>query len=74
MPKKPTKAQIKKERDPKKREEVLMKKGYSSGKLPKGQVLHHVKEVQDGGKTTSKNTMVHSEAKHIKIHQGRAKK
>ena len=69
-----TKAAIKKERDPKKVKKVIKQKGYPKGKLPKGKVLHHVKPVATGGKTTKKNTRVVTKAKHIKIHKNRAKK
>ena len=56
--KKATKAQIKKERNPVKVAEVIKKKGYPSGVLPRGKVLHHVIPVALGGKTTPKNTKV----------------
>lgn len=68
-----TRAQIRKERSPEKIEKVLRQKGYSSGKLPKGKVLHHVKPVMEGGKTTPKNTRVISKAKHKQIHANRKK-
>jgi len=64
---------IKKERDPKKIKNVLKKKGYKNGKLPPGKVLHHVKTVVEGGKTTPKNTRVISTKKHIEIHKNRRK-
>lgn len=70
---KPTKAQVKKERSPKKVEKVIKAKGHPSGKLPKGKELHHVKTVAEGGKTTPKNTRVVSKAKHKKIHSNRRK-
>jgi len=73
MPKKPTKAQIKKERSPAKREKVLKQKGIKKGKLPKGKELHHVKPVSEGGKTTSKQTKVVSKARHKKIHAKKRK-
>lgn len=69
--KKPTKAQIKKERNRTKIKEVLIKKGYKDGKVPKGKELHHIKEVSKGGKTTVGNTRVISRKKHIKIHKKR---
>lgn len=69
-----TKAQIKKQRDPKKVERVIKQKGYPSGKLPKGKVLHHVKPVATGGKTTKKNTRVITKAKHKQIHKNRSKR
>lgn len=69
-----TRAQIGKERSPEKIEKVLRQKGYSSGKLPKGKVLHHVKPVMEGGKTTPKNTRVISKAKHKQIHANRKKR
>ncbi len=53
-----TKAQIKKERDPEKIAKVIKQKGYPSGKLPRGKVLHHIKPVAIDGKTTKKNTRV----------------
>ena len=71
---KATKAQVKKERSPKKVEKVIKVKGYPSGKLPKNKELHHVKPVAEGGKTTKKNTRVVTKAKHKKIHKNRAKK
>jgi len=69
-----TKAQVKKERSPKKVEKIIKAKGHASGKLPKGKELHHVKPVAAGGKTTSKNTSVVSKAKHKKIHSNRRKR
>lgn len=69
-----SKAKIKKERSPTKVKKVLEKKGYKEGKLPKTKVLHHVKLVTKGGKTTSKNTRVISKAKHKKIHKNRRKR
>ncbi|MEX2436733.1 MAG: hypothetical protein WD471_01040 [Candidatus Paceibacterota bacterium] len=68
-----TKAQIKKERDPEKVAKVIKQKGYPSGKLPRGKVLHHVKPVATGGKTTKKNTRVVTTAKHKQIHKNRKK-
>lgn len=70
---KPTKAQIKKERSPEKIQEVLKQKGYPEGTLPKGKVLHHIKPVVEGGKTTPKNTRVIPKAKHEQIHANRKK-
>ncbi len=69
-----TKAQIKKERNPKKVKKVIKQKGYPSGKLPKGKVLHHPKPVAIGGKTIKKNTRVITKAKHKRIHKNRNKK
>ena len=43
--KKPTKSQIKKERSISKVAKVIKEKGHSTGKLPKGKELHHVKPV-----------------------------
>jgi hypothetical protein len=63
-----------KERSPKKVKKVLEKKGYKKGKIPKGKVLHHIKSVAEGGKTTPKNTRVISKQKHTKIHKNRRKK
>lgn len=71
---KTTKAQIRRERSPKKIEKVLRQKGYSSGKLPMGKVLHHVKPVIEGGKTTPKNTRVIPKVKHEQIHANRKKR
>lgn len=71
---KATKAQVKKERSPKKVKKVIKAKGHPSGKLPKGKELHHVKPVAEGGKTTPKNTRVVSKAKHKKIHSNRRKR
>lgn len=70
---KATNDQVKKERSPKKVEKVIKAKGHPSGKLPKGKELHHVKTVAEGGKTTTKNTRVVSEAAHKKIHSNRRK-
>jgi hypothetical protein len=50
-----TKAQIKKERDPEKVAKVIKQKGYPSDELPRGRVLHHIKPVAVGGKTTAQN-------------------
>jgi len=69
-----TKAQIKKERSPDKIERVLKQKGYSNGKLPKSKVLHHVKPIVEGGKTTPKNTRVILKTKHQQIHANRKKR
>lgn len=69
-----TKAQIKKERDPKKVAKVIKQKGYLSGKLPKGKVLHHTKPVAVRGKTTKKNTHVITRTKHKQIHKNRNKR
>ena len=74
MPKKATKAEVKKERAPQKVKAVIEAKGYPKGTLPKGKELHHVKPVAEGGKTTPKNTRVVTEAKHKQIHKNRAKK
>lgn len=70
----PTKNQIKKERSPQKRKDVLEKKGYKDGKLPKDKVLHHVDPVAKGGKTTPANTRVIKKTKHDQIHKNRKKK
>jgi hypothetical protein len=67
-----TEAQIKKERDPEKVAKVIRQKGYPSGKLPRGKVLHHIKSVAVGGKTTKKNTRVVTTKKHKQIHKNRA--
>ena len=72
--KKATDAQVKKERDPAKVERVIKQKGYPSGKLPSGKVLHHVKPIIEGGKTDKKNTRVITNAKHIQIHKNRQKR
>ena len=74
MAKKPTKAQIKKERSPAKRKKVLEQKGYPEGKLPKGNELHHPKPVSKGGKTTPSETTVVPKEKHKKIHARRRKR
>ena len=71
---KPTKAQIKKERDPKKLKIVLEKKGYKDGKTPPGKVAHHIKPVSKGGKTTVNNIHVIWEGKHEQIHKNRRKR
>ena len=49
-----SKVAIKKERAPTKVKKVIKKKGFPSGKLPKGKEIHHVKPVSKGGKTTPK--------------------
>ena len=64
----------KKERSSKKVQKVIKQKGYPSGKLPKSKVLHHVKPVAEGGKTTKKNTRVIAPTKHRKIHSNRRKR
>ncbi len=68
-----SKSDTKKERDPKKVKKVVKQKGYKSGKLPKSKVLHHVKPVAEGGKTTKKNTRVVTKTKHKQIHKNRRK-
>jgi len=65
---------MKRERDYQKLKKVFKQKGYTNGKLPKGKVLHHIKPVAEGGKTTSRNTRVISERKHIQIHKNRQKR
>jgi len=42
--------------------------------VPKGKVIHHIKPVADGGKTTKKNIRVISAGKHKRIHKNRAKR
>ena len=74
IPKKPTTAQIKKERAPAKLRAALKAKGLPAGKPPAGKVAHHVKAVAQGGKTTPKNIRVVSKPKHKQIHTNRAKK
>lgn len=68
-----TKNQIKKERDPEKLKEVLIKKGYSGGKTPVGKEAHHKKPVALGGKTTTKNIVVIKTEKHKEIHANKRK-
>lgn len=70
---KPTKSQVKTERSRTKVAKVIKEKGYSSGKLPQGKELHHVRPVAEGGKTTDKNTRVVTEKKHEQIHSNRRK-
>ncbi|MBU1255474.1 hypothetical protein KKH35_01230, partial [Patescibacteria group bacterium] len=53
---------------------VIKQKGYKTGKLPKGKVLHHSKPVAEGGKTTKKNTCVIPKGKHKRIHKNRSEK
>ena len=72
--KKPTKADVQKERAPKKVQKVLKEKGVTGGKLPPGKELHHVKPVAEGGKTTNKNTRIVPTEKHKQIHKNRRKK
>jgi len=74
MPKRVTKAHIKRERDPEKIERVLKRKGYPGGELPRGRVLHHIVPVSEGGKTTPKNTRVITNTKHKQIHANRKKR
>lgn len=69
-----TKAQIKKERDHEKITKVIKQKGYHSGELPRSKVLHHIKSVAVGGKTTKKNTRVITTTKHKQIHKNRAER
>ena len=69
-----TKAQVKKERDPEKVAKVIKQKGYPSGKPPRNKVLHHIKPVAVGGKTTKKNTRVVTKTKHEQIHKNRKKR
>ena len=73
MKHKPSKSQIRKERNPAKLKKVLDQKGYPDGKVPKGKVVHHLRPVAEGGKTTKKNTRVITEAKHKQIHKNRRK-
>ncbi len=74
MPKKPSKAKIKKERSPAKKKKVLEKKGYPKGKLPKGKELHHEPPLAEGGTTTPKKTRVMKKKAHQKLHTKRRKK
>ena len=74
MPKKPSKAKIKKERSPAKRKKVLEKKGYKGGELPKSKVLHHKPPLAEGGETTPKKTRVVKKKAHQKLHAKRRKK
>lgn len=69
-----TKSQVKKERDSKKVTKVIKQKGHPSGKLPKGKILHHIKPVATGGKTTKKNTRVVIKSRHKQIHKNRNKR
>jgi hypothetical protein len=69
-----TKSKIKKERSFKKVIKVIKQKGHPSGKLPKGKVLHHVKPVAVGGKTTKKNTRIITKTKHKQIHKNHNKR
>jgi len=74
MPKKPSKAKIKKERSPAKRKKVLKQKGYPGGKLPPGKELHHKPPLAEGGETTRKKTRVVKQKKHKELHAKRRKK
>ena len=69
-----TKKEIKKERDPLKLRDVLIKKGYPNWKLPKWKVAHHPKPVAEWWKTTPKNIKVISETRHKQIHKNNRKK
>ena len=72
--KKVSKAKRQKERSFKKIKKVIKQKGIKSGKLSKGKVLHHIKPVVNGGKTTKKNTRIITKGKHKKIHKNRRKR
>lgn len=74
MTKKASKTHIRRERDPEKIKRVLKRKGYPDGELPRGRVLHHIKSVSEGGKTTPKNTRVITNTKHKQIHANRKKR
>ena len=69
-----SKPQVKKERRSVKVKKVIKQKGHPSGKLPKSKVLHHVKPVATGGKTTKKNTHIVTKTKHKQIHKNRNKR
>lgn len=73
MTKNVSKSQIQKERNSTKLKEVLIAKGYTDGNVPAGKQAHHIKPVAEGGKTTVKNVMVISKAKHAQIHKNRRK-
>ena len=64
----------KKERSQTKLKNILKRKGYPNGKVPKGKVAHHVKPVAKGSKTTKKNIRVIPKRKHKKIHANRKKR
>ena len=53
---------------------AIKQKGHPSGKLQKSKVLHHVKPIATGGKTTKKNTRVVTKTKHKQIHKNRNKR
>ena len=69
-----SKSKIDRERDPIKLEKVLIKKGYPSGKVPKGYEAHHKKPVAEGGVTTPSNIKVITKEQHKKIHKENRKK
>jgi len=64
MSRKPNQEKIKK---------ILMERGYSGGKAPKGHEVHHVKTRAEGGQETPKNIRVIPEGKHKTIHKNRRK-
>lgn len=74
LKRKVSKAQIIEERNPKKIQRVIKQKGYPSGKLPRGKILHHINPVAERGKTTNANTRVIPKQKHIQIHKNRKKR
>lgn len=67
-----SKSQIKKERDPKKVEKVIVAK-TGKPKLSKDKELHHIIPVAEWWKTTKKNTNIVSKWKHKQIHKNRRK-
>lgn len=54
---------------------ILIKRGYKSGKPPYGYYeAHHIKPLEKGGKDTPKNIIVIKASKHRKIHRNRKKR
>lgn len=48
----------KRKADPEKIKKILIKRGYKSGKLPRGHEVHHITPLAKGGKDTPKNIIV----------------
>ena len=53
---------------------ILKKRGYKDGEPPRGQEVHHIVPLAEGGKDTSKNIRVVRKEKHKQIHKNRKKR
>lgn len=73
MTQKVSKAKVKVERSSSKLKSALVAKGLPNGKAPAGKVVHHVKPVAEGGKTTPGNLRLVTKSKHVQIHNNRRK-